>query len=61
MYSVGTSCIGRDFAMLPKVFLYSIFQAIDGESLYNEFVGKYFYSLFEIICVVTHPGISNYL
>ena len=36
--------------MLPKAFLHSIFQAIDGESLFNEFVGKYFYSLFEIIC-----------
>ena len=47
--------------MLPKAFLHSIFQAIDGESLFNKFVGKYFYSLFEIICFVTYPGISNYL
>ena len=38
--------------MLPKAFLHSIFQAIDGESLFNEFVGKYFYSLFEIICLL---------
>ena len=72
MYSIGTSCISRNMhrqsfificnpTMLPKAFLHSIFQAIDGESLFNEFVGKCFYSLFEIICFVTYPGISNYL
>ena len=26
--------------MLPKAFLHSIFQAIDGKSLFNEFAGK---------------------
>ena len=48
-------------AMLPKAFLQSVFPAIIGESLFNEFVGKQFYSLFEIICSVAHLGIFNYL
>ena len=45
--------------MLPKAFLHSIFQAIDGESLFNEFVGKYFYSLFEIIWTAPYHNMSR--
>ena len=50
MYSIGTSCINRDFVSsvlyisLQSNYVsqgfHSIFQAIDGESLFNEFAGK---------------------